>query len=814
MDKKEKSDFTSINKNLIFRNIIRKLTIGDILNFDEKSYILNCAIVFIRYYEADKRYKSYLEMGYYILLKYSVQYEDYLPLYEFSMNFGFYPISKNILDNKLIEIKSLNDYLESNQLERYKKENYFETLEQHLTRLDILNSDKMELSFVAPTSYGKSAIIMELIKKYGERYKKIAIIVPTKSLLRQTFKMIKEHEVECKIITHDEMYQGESSFIAVVTQERALRLLNKYNIYFDIMFIDEAHKLMVKGYRSIMLSRIILKNKILNDSSKYVYLSPLVSSSDNLKILKEQKICEFRIDFNVKEPEIYEYTLDNICLKYNRFVNEFYDIGSNNNYIQYIKKRLGLKNFIYIRNPKKIERFSNQFYESLEDIELTPEIMDLINILSEQVHEFFYGVKLLKKGIVYIHGKMPDLIKEYLEEKFSKISQLKYIIANTVILEGMNLPIDTLFIMNVYSLNGKELTNLIGRVNRLNTVFSMENNRLEKLLPQIHFVNTEIYNRKDSNMSSKIKLLRNRIFNDLISNPVLDGFDFDSLKISKDRKAKAKEQINETLSREAFLSKKCTTKLEEFKKSLIESGVDGAYEDIDYASKIIFSNISKIREMKYKFKQLDVIDKINEVFVGCFDKISDFEVDRLREEKARDFYKMHIDNMHRYSLKENISKTYGYYESIKSSKNRLLYVGESYGEVELQTNKYKKRVYKVYIDLYKANKEKLVNIAIVKIKMENSFVSFKISRFVNLLFDYELIEENEYHNFFYGTTEKKSIELIKLGISSNLIRRLDSDIQMGNLYFDKYNNIQCNNEFIKYKSNVDDFTRFEIERFL
>ncbi len=309
MDRKEKSDFTAMNKDPIFGKIIRKLTLEDTLNFDEKSYILNCAIVFIRYYEIDKRYKSYLEMGYYIILKYSVQYEDYLPLYEFSMNFGFYPISKNILDNKLIEMTSLNDYLESNQLERYKKEQYFETLEQRLTRLDILNSDKMELSFVAPTSYGKSAIILELIRKHKKKCKKVAIIVPTKSLLRQTFKMIKEHEVGCKIITHDDMYHGESSFIAVVTQERALRLLNKHNIHFDIMFIDEAHKLMVKGHRSIMLSRTISKNKLLNQSSKYVYLSPLVYSSDNLKILNEQEINEFRINFNVKEPEIYEYRL-------------------------------------------------------------------------------------------------------------------------------------------------------------------------------------------------------------------------------------------------------------------------------------------------------------------------------------------------------------------------------------------------------------------------------------------------------------------------------------------------------------------------
>jgi hypothetical protein len=38
-------------------------------------------------------------------------------------------------------------------------------------------------------------------------------------------------------------------------------------------------------------------------------------------------------------------------------------------------------------------------------------------------------------GLVYLHGQLPDIIKEYIEYKFKKVKELKYIIANTVILE-------------------------------------------------------------------------------------------------------------------------------------------------------------------------------------------------------------------------------------------------------------------------------------------------------------------------------------------------------------------------------------------
>ena len=61
---------------------------------------------------------------------------------------------------------------------------------------------------------------------------------------------------------------------------------------------------------------------------------------------------------------------------------------------------------------------------------------------------------------------MPDSIKEYLEYKYMQIPEIKFLVANKVVLEGMNFPIDSLFILNGTNLKGKELTNLIGRVNR------------------------------------------------------------------------------------------------------------------------------------------------------------------------------------------------------------------------------------------------------------------------------------------------------------------------------------------------------------
>jgi hypothetical protein len=64
--------------------------------------------------------------------------------------------------------------------------------------------------------------------------------------------------------------------------------------------------------------------------------------------------------------------------------------------------------------------------------------------------------------------------------------------------------------------------NLIGRANRLNEIFKSENT-LNKLVPKIHFINSDKYNRNKSNMSKKIELLRSRVFKDKIQNPTLES---------------------------------------------------------------------------------------------------------------------------------------------------------------------------------------------------------------------------------------------------------------------------------------------------
>ena len=606
------------------------------------------------------------------------------------------------------------------------------------------------------------------------------------------------------------MYEeNDERFIAIITQERGLRLLERNNFYFDQIFIDEAHNLLLDDDRSILLSRLINKNYSKNSNQKIVYLSPLVDNSKNLKSYNEGNIDEYKINFNLKEPEIFELRLDGKVLKYNRFMNEFYILSDDNNVIDYIRNYEKNKNFIFIARPVKIEKFAMELKEHKE-LEIDNNELDLLaDTLKKYVHEDFNVIDLIKHGIVYIHGKMPDQIKDYLEYKYKTIKELRYLIANHVILEGINLPIDNLYVMTVNSLNTKQIVNLIGRVNRLNDVFTPETNNLDKLLPQIHFINTEEYNRKGSNMSNTIEKLRSFDLDDRVENPILVEYNENKLKISDDKKEKNRDIIE----KESKLFSDDDSENATIEKIMIECGIDSYYNNITEVIERIKKIKKKIIE-DLKWKDLNIIDKVCHIFIDSIISINDYELKRLKYIETKDFYKNFI-KMQRFQLKDRIKKQYAYFKNIQyNNEKNEFYIGKSYGEIAKITDDYKNNFNKVYIKLDTKTDKELLNLAIVKLKIEDDFINYKINGFLQAMLKMEFISQEEYNEIVYGTNDKKKLNLMKKGLTYNLISKFEKDNQIENLSFDQYNNIIINNKFKEYRDSLDDFLKFEINKYI
>jgi hypothetical protein len=568
MTPKQKRELTNINTNDLFNSVMRNLTIGVELPYSERDYALACAILFLNEYENDMRSTTYAELSYYIILKYCLNSEEYQALLDFTANFGYYPITRKLLADGLITSERIFDQFVDIQLDKFRKEGYIETLHQFNVRNKLVFDENSEIAYVAPTSYGKSSIIIDVIRRMQGSRKKIAIIVPTKSLLMQTYRMIRQAQLRTRVIMHDEMYNDDDSFIAIFTQERCLRLMSRIELSFDLLFIDEAHNLFDDDPRSILLSRLLIRNKQRNPSQKVIYLSPLIDEQDNVRTSEDQYIQPYSIPFNIKEPDIFEFRENKKKYQYNRFVNQFYELGNYDNIFHYIKKNALKKNFLYCYKPNMVEELAKEISLNLPVLNITSELQQVIDTLKLEVHDLFYMINCLEHGVIYLHGKLPDLIKEYIESKFSAIPQLRYLVANSVILEGMNFPIDNLYILNTYKLNGKQLTNLIGRVNRLNTIFGEDApaGAIHKLLPPVHFVNSDTYNRADGKMKNKIELLRSRIFKDVIRNCTLQNYNISSLSLDKDSMSRKQQRDQLILRDEAMLNQHAETRRERLRR--------------------------------------------------------------------------------------------------------------------------------------------------------------------------------------------------------------------------------------------------------
>lgn len=797
MHSKEKLQLTLVSKEEKFSQVYTKLILNEQLNNNEKTYILTVALLSLRVYQEDKSNKSYLEFAYFIILNYSLHYSDYKPLYDFSADFGFYPITKEILNLNLIE-GSIKDVLTNIQLDNFRYKSYIETLEQNILR-NSLDNLEAEISITAPTSYGKSELIIEHIKSNLGK-KRFAIIVPTKSLLNQTYKNLRNNINDFKIIYHDEMFNSEEKFIAILTQERALRLLENAELAFDVIYIDEAHNLLDRDHRNILLTRLLRINRLRNPQNSIIYLSPLIDDSNKLRLFEEQKIIDKRIDFNLKQPEYILKSSNNLQI-YNRFSNQFYlKTDDTLDYLKYIIKNLKEKNFIYIRKPKDIEEFVRRIYNELPDITIDSKLEHLIKELEYSIHEEYWMIKLIKKGIIYLHGKMPDILKEYLEYQFKEISALRILVSNHVILAGINLPIDNLYILTVHSLKEKDAINLIGRVNRLNYIFNGSENLLSKLIPKIHFVENPF---NKVNMKKFIEKLRSNIFDEKVMNPILLNYD------GTNSSVEIKEKDYKIIFIEDFILLEHELEIDKISKILFKNGIHNYIDyDIDYINLLI----NKIDSFNTNGKE--VIDIIYEVFLKDNTNFKDDNIFYLTFEKNRNYYKNFINYQKQYLLKDYISLNFAYHKGRISRGINLFFIGSSFGEVNKKGFVSEFYNDNKWINISNKTDGDLINLILIKFKLDSDFLSYDLTNFINTLYDLEILNEEEFNDITYGTQDKKIIELKRLGISANLINKFSQDLMLEHLEFDDKNNLKMNAQVINYFDQLRDMEIFEISKFL
>ena len=737
---------------------------------------------------------EYKKLAYYIILKYSILSGDYNPLYEMSYDLFNIPVIElldkiNNTDEEGIYAE-IYDILKS----RCEKNGNFYTLKQEQMRKNFFEKD-IETAVVAPTSFGKTELIKEYIMENYE-YKNICVLVPSKAMINQLkydiINMFGSMEEKPQVITHYDIAIKENKRnIFIFTQERLFKFVydKKTNIIFDTLLIDEAHRLFEKDDRDKLLARIIILLKNRNDKIVIKYFSPVIKDIKNInfKYLNEEyninnpiivqpliKVEEFSyMDYLDKEKKIYDQFFNRFIYSENVYKDEY----------DYMIRESKNKNIIYLNKPRECIEKATRLSEKFE-INMNLEIAS--QTLKKFIHNDYDLSELIKKGIIYHNGIVPENVRLYLENiiKTDNKNDIKYVFATSTLLEGVNMPFDAMFIFDIskgkQNMKYQDLKNLIGRVNRYSLIFNLENNKIEKLLPQIHFVRTADKTNKNfekfivDNLKVESKS-NNR--NDVVNNPLLQkGEDTDS----------NEKNIIENLENKTNENNEIST---EVGKLCLENNITEF--DIKINEKKIEQNISKIKENE---EELSIINLIYKIFVENIEFINNSqELKRLENIQAKQFYDVFLNwKKNNYTYNEMINIMVNYW-----NKNNIeyVYLGSSWGECK----RYYTDRLNNYVKLTQKTKEEKVNYAIKKIKIENDFVEYKLIKFIEILYKVDLVSKEEYYKIKYGTDNEIQIYFQKEGLSQELSKKV----------VEKYSDYIYEKEKEEYGIKKDIFDNFE-----
>ena len=759
-------------KNTDFPNLYERFLLNQNLTHGDYEAILSLAVVFL-----NSENLLVQKLGYRIIVIYTNRTKDFAPLYEVAINKGLYPIVKLIDEHHLSETdKNLFTELNASMIEMYKENSIYLSEQQYLLNRFYIDNNAGSVSVVAPTSYGKTSLIIKTI--VDNPGKNICIITPTKSLLAQTRKKIINAKIRWvkKIVVHPDMYNpGDSYCVAVLTQERLLRLLkNNPNLLFDFVIVDEAHNILETDQREALLASVIIVLNKRNKDSAFKFLTPFIKDATNLKVrYAAYDISSYTINEYVKSERIYLYDIrGNTGQKlYDQYMNQWYNCPSelkSKTNIQYIQNHAGDKNIIYFNKPIDIERFASEMIVNMPDIPLSDELKKAIEHISEYIDPEYTIVKCLRKGIVYHHGSVPDTIRAYIEYLYAAFPEIKYIITSSTLLEGVNIPASKLFIMDNRkgraNLTHSSFRNLIGRVCRFSEIFNPESGTLQKLEPEIHLVLDKYYP-QNANLQSYISsvMKEDKSYTDEVKNVLLDNTPITT------------DNANELCQAREFI--------ENYEPGTIENYTD-RHAKTDVGKICIMNNVKEldifsveeqIESAIHKFldeqtiqdssKLLDTICSVFIPFAIQVDRNNNLL--RFNNAAAKAYYKMFLAwKLDGKPYNEIVSYTVSYWRNlISEERDTIVYVGK-WGDIS------RGGYNPLWTDVRYKDQTQLINLAIVRIKEEQDFIDNTIMKFVEVLNDLELVDQNLYLKIKYGTSDSFEIIMIRNGISLTLTKLL------------------------------------------
>uniref|UniRef100_UPI0007ED705B DEAD/DEAH box helicase n=1 Tax=Tenacibaculum ovolyticum TaxID=104270 RepID=UPI0007ED705B len=391
-------------------------------------------------------------------------------------------------------------------------------------------NDISNLAVSAPTSSGKSFILKQFLSETfaTQDFYKAIYIVPSRALINQ---VSEEFRIELKntktlirtaYIEKDkeeiddsvkEIFK-ENKILYVLTPERCIKLLTadlEEKLPIDFIFIDEIQGVENEQGRGATFENVFEDLSLQFSNAKLVTAGPhILNPEKTYKELFNKDATSFRtklspvIQFKkIIRPDgngnLEIEVKDNINKAILLNIQTSFNAGSlirNKRNGTILEKIVNLiapnkSNIIYSNRGDYAEGWAIEYQESIEEIEVSIRVKELIDFLKEEFNKDYYLIDCLERGVAFHHGKLPDIIRKEVEELFQD-REINNLFCTSTLIEGVNLPANNLFIVipkkNMENLTDFEFGNLIGRAGRLS----------ESLFGTIYFIEKPDYKGKNA----------------------------------------------------------------------------------------------------------------------------------------------------------------------------------------------------------------------------------------------------------------------------------------------------------------------------
>ncbi|MGE4317734.1 MAG: DEAD/DEAH box helicase [Deferribacterales bacterium] len=312
----------------------------------------------------------------------------------------------------------------------------------------------------APTSTGKTYIILKYIINsiLNSDGAFAAIVVPSRALITEVSKNIYDilkgtpqaDDVEIVTVPNKEnkIYKDKTFF--VMTQERLFEILQAGDIYFNFLFIDEAHNIASKD-RGVLLHLTL--QKLLEDSTPQIIISMPSQEYQN----SFDSVFDVKFKKRITNHSSVAKIIISVALQSRNMTIEHFNTqrtlttkkGFKGSSIEDIANHFGKNdiNIIFRNGKASCESTANALTKLSSETVNDQALEEAADYVENFLHPKFTLANNLRHGIAFHYGSLPSTTR-LLIESLMREGKIKFIACTSTLAEGINLPAKNLFLFN------------------------------------------------------------------------------------------------------------------------------------------------------------------------------------------------------------------------------------------------------------------------------------------------------------------------------------------------------------------------------